>query len=125
MGGEWSTTALRRGLAPYAVHNTFQYGGTPGKRHRMREANAWLGDEEIGYFDHPGGFLSYTPQIPTSVDLKIFSERSHPAARDDTFPPIETTSDAIVEAHAKLVKFQLQAGTTMNYRFFFHRFISL
>ena len=78
----------------------------------MREANAWLGDEEIGYFDHPGGYLSYTPQIPADVDLKIFTERSHPAARDDTFPPIETTSEAIVEAHAKLVKFQLQAGGT-------------
>ena len=24
------------GLAPYAVHNTFQFGGTPGKRHRAR-----------------------------------------------------------------------------------------
>ena len=37
-------THSRLGLAPYAVHNTFQYGGSRGKRHRMREANAWLGD---------------------------------------------------------------------------------
>ena len=101
-------THTQVGLAPYAVHNTFQYGGTPGKRHRMREANAWLGDEEVGYFDAPGGYLSYTPHIPSDVDLKQFSERSHPAARDDTFPPIETPSDPIVEAHGKLVTFQLQ-----------------
>ena len=40
--------------------------------------------------------------------MKLFAERSHPAARDDTFPPIETVQDAIVEAHDKLVKFQLQ-----------------
>lgn len=29
--------AQRMGLAPYAVHATFQFSGTPGKRHRLRE----------------------------------------------------------------------------------------
>lgn len=100
-------THTQHKVAPYAVHNTFQYGGTPGKRHRMREANAWLGDEEIGYFDHPGGFLSYTPHIPVDLDLDQFRARSHPQARDDTFPPIETPTDAIVEANNRLVKYQL------------------
>jgi hypothetical protein len=101
-------THTQHALAPYAVHNTFQYGGTGGKRHRMREANAWLGDEEIGYFDHPGGFMSYTPHIPANVPLAQFVERSHPAARDDTFPPIQTTSEAIVVAHNSIVSYQLR-----------------
>ena len=29
------------GLQPYVVHATFQFSGTPGKRHRMREALLW------------------------------------------------------------------------------------
>ena len=44
----------------YAVHATFQYGGTPGKRNRMREANAWMGEEEE-YFR--GKFMSFTPRV--------------------------------------------------------------
>ena len=31
----------RLGLPQYAVHATFQYSGTPGKRHRMRERLLW------------------------------------------------------------------------------------
>jgi len=41
-------THTQHELAPYAVHATFQYGGTPGKRHRMREANVWMGDAKVG-----------------------------------------------------------------------------
>ena len=125
-------THSRLGLAPYAVHNTFQYGGTPGKRHRMREANAWLGDalassrggaggkrderseEEEALDGSPGGsdyfaggFLSYDPAIPRDVDLEQFRERSHPVAKDDTFPVIATPDDPVVDAHARLVEYQL------------------
>ena len=32
-----SRLAWRRGEEPYSVHTTFQYGGAPGKRHRLRE----------------------------------------------------------------------------------------
>lgn len=101
---------------PYAVHNTFQYGGTPGKRHRMREANAWLGEDAHSRFflktddadaEPRIGFLSYDPKIPSDLDVSIFANRSWPASRDDTFPTIETTRDPVVEAHAKLVEFQL------------------
>jgi hypothetical protein len=28
-------------LKPYVVHATFQFSGTPGKRHRMRERLWW------------------------------------------------------------------------------------
>ena len=31
----------RLGLPQYAVHATFQFSGTPGKRHRMRERLLW------------------------------------------------------------------------------------
>ena len=34
--------AARMGLEPYVVHATFQFSGTPGKRHRMREQGLWL-----------------------------------------------------------------------------------
>jgi hypothetical protein len=29
------------GVTPYVVHQTFQYGGVKGKRHRLREAMLW------------------------------------------------------------------------------------
>lgn len=39
-------------LEPYAVHTTFQYSGTEGKHHRMREAMAFYDPPE--YYDPPG-----------------------------------------------------------------------
>eukprot|EP00958_Prasinococcus_capsulatus_P027188 scaffold5297_cov374-Prasinococcus_capsulatus_cf.AAC.13 len=42
----------RQGVQPYAVHATFQYGGTEGKRHRLREAMLWR--DPIEYYDPPG-----------------------------------------------------------------------
>ncbi|KAF3454207.1 hypothetical protein FNV43_RR04654 [Rhamnella rubrinervis] len=54
-------------LEPYAVHTTFQYGGTEGKRHRLREAMVFYDPPE--YFDAPGGFLSFKPSIPKSLLL--------------------------------------------------------
>ena len=41
------------GVQPYAVHATFQFSGTPGKRHRFREEGLWL--EDSAYYTHPGG----------------------------------------------------------------------
>ncbi|KAF5735133.1 Xyloglucanase [Tripterygium wilfordii] len=54
-------------LDPYAVHTTFQYAGTDGKRHRLREAMAFYDPPE--YYDSPGGFLSFKPSIPKSMLL--------------------------------------------------------
>ncbi|KAJ7943988.1 arabinosyltransferase [Quillaja saponaria] len=51
-------------LEPYAVHTTFQYAGTEGKRHRLREAMVFYDPPE--YYDAPGGFLSFRPSIPKS-----------------------------------------------------------
>lgn len=39
-------------LEPYAVHTTFQYAGTEGKRHRLREAMVFYDPPE--YYDAPG-----------------------------------------------------------------------
>lgn len=54
-------------LEPYAVHTTFQYGGTEGKRHRLREAMQFLDPPE--YYNPPGGLLSFKPSIPKSMLL--------------------------------------------------------
>ena len=43
-------------VEPYVIHATFQYSGTPGKRHRFREKLLWKDEES--YFDHPVGFIS-------------------------------------------------------------------
>ncbi|XP_031502639.1 arabinosyltransferase XEG113 [Nymphaea colorata] len=51
-------------LEPYAVHTTFQYAGTEGKRHRLREAMLFYDEPE--YYDSPGGFLAFKPSIPKS-----------------------------------------------------------
>lgn len=40
------------GIQPYAVHATFQFSGTPGKRHRFRDAGLWL--EDSSYYHPPG-----------------------------------------------------------------------
>ena len=42
---------------PYMVHQTFQFGGTPGND-RFREAMLWLADDDVWY-DPPGGLLVY------------------------------------------------------------------
>lgn len=40
------------GLQPYAVHTTFQFAGTEGKRHRLREAMLFYDPPD--YYDVPG-----------------------------------------------------------------------
>ncbi|KAL6533679.1 hypothetical protein OROHE_013512 [Orobanche hederae] len=54
-------------LEPYAVHTTFQYAGTDGKRHRLREAMVFYDPPE--YYDAPGGFLTFKPNIPKNLLL--------------------------------------------------------
>lgn len=48
---------------PYVAHATFQFGGTPGKRNRFREALLWNDPPE--YFD--GRFVAYTPDVPPQM----------------------------------------------------------
>ncbi|XP_047974454.1 arabinosyltransferase XEG113-like [Salvia hispanica] len=54
-------------LEPYAVHTTFQFAGTEGKRHRLREAKVFYDPPE--YYDAPGGFLTFKPNIPKNLML--------------------------------------------------------
>ncbi|XP_009603199.1 arabinosyltransferase XEG113-like [Nicotiana tabacum] len=54
-------------LEPYAVHTTFQYAGTEGKRHRLREAMVFYDPPE--YYDPPGGLLTFKPTIPKNLLL--------------------------------------------------------
>ncbi|KAL6183828.1 hypothetical protein ACLB2K_045238 [Fragaria x ananassa] len=55
-------------LEPYAVHTTFQYAGTDGKRHRLREGMVFFDPPE--YYDAPGGFLTFKPSIPKNLLLE-------------------------------------------------------
>ncbi|XP_060207858.1 arabinosyltransferase XEG113 [Lycium barbarum] len=54
-------------LEPYAVHTTFQYAGTEGKRHRLREAMVFYDPPE--YYNPPGGLLTFKPAIPKNLLL--------------------------------------------------------
>ncbi|KAK1318727.1 hypothetical protein QJS10_CPB04g01396 [Acorus calamus] len=72
-------------LEPYAVHTTFQYAGTEGKRHRLREGMAFYDPPE--YYDSLGGFLSYKPSIPKNLLLD---------------------GDHTVESHFALVNYQMK-----------------
>ncbi|CAI5515925.1 unnamed protein product [Closterium sp. Naga37s-1] len=53
------------GLEPYALHATFQFAGTPGKRHRFREAMAFYDPPE--YYDPPGGIVSFVNDMPEEL----------------------------------------------------------
>ncbi|KAF6261030.1 hypothetical protein COO60DRAFT_1503789, partial [Scenedesmus sp. NREL 46B-D3] len=50
---------------PYAVHATFQFSGTPGKKNRFREAGLWY--EQFEYFRPKHGFLAYESSIPKAL----------------------------------------------------------
>lgn len=45
-------------IKPYAVHTTYQFSGTTGKRHRLKEALLWdIYDNE--YFNRTNGYVSF------------------------------------------------------------------
>ncbi|KAK2076685.1 hypothetical protein QBZ16_005445 [Prototheca wickerhamii] len=50
-------TWQRLGLHPFAVHATFQFSGTPGKRNRFREWQLWK--DAPSHWEHPVGFIQY------------------------------------------------------------------
>ena len=60
-----SQYARRLGWAPYSIHTTFQYGAAAGKRHRLREATAWVDPPE--YYDPQGGLLVFDPKGPPAL----------------------------------------------------------
>ena len=58
-------------LEPYAVHTTFQYAGTEGKRHRLREAMVFYDPPE--YYDAPGRTMPSLLVLPSSIGMHLFS----------------------------------------------------
>ena len=82
-----SQLAQRSGWPPYSIHTTFQYGGAPGKRHRLREAMVWEDPPE--YYDPPGGLLTFEPDAPARL----------------VAPP----GGMSTEGHAALMRHQLRA----------------
>jgi hypothetical protein len=55
----------KQGVKPFAVHDTFVFSGTEGKRHRMRERQIWLDDDL--HYKPKGGFLAFDLQIPKDL----------------------------------------------------------
>ena len=75
------------GQKAYALHATFQFAGTNGKRHRMREWMVW--EDEPIYYDPPNGLLA--------LELDPPEELMRPGGR----PP------STVQQHFALVNWQL------------------
>lgn len=57
-------------LQPYAVHTTFQYSGTEGKRHRLREGMVFYDPPE--YYDSPGNTFLTFHDFFTIMFCKVF-----------------------------------------------------
>lgn len=73
-------------LQPYSLHTTFQFSGTAGKRHRLRESLEFRDPPE--YYHSSSGFVAMEAHIPPSV----------------LFPPAFNIS-----THFALVNFQLKS----------------
>ncbi|CAI7875461.1 unnamed protein product, partial [Closterium sp. NIES-54] len=82
----------RVGGEPYAMHATFQFAGTNGKRHRFREAMAFIDPPQ--YYDPPGGVLSFVNNIPEEL---------------------LTGGDHSLQTHFNLVNYQVLPATWVRY----------
>lgn len=91
----------------YVVHATFQFAGTEGKRHRMREAMIWESDGPE-YYDPPGGFLSFKPDIPDALLAGYDSKEGH---------------FALVNHQIKQVRDAMALASALNRTFVFPRLI--
>ena len=93
---------IRLGADPYIVHNTFQFSGTPGKRHRFREFMIWEADAEE-YYDPPGGLLTYSAEIPE--ELLQHATGTAPTGADVFDASMLTLNDTA--GHFSLINWQL------------------
>jgi arabinosyltransferase len=55
----------RTNREPYVVHATFQFSGTEGKRHRLREFQLWYDDQE--YYNPANGMLKIDLDVPDDL----------------------------------------------------------
>ena len=53
------------GLDPYVIHATFQFSGTPGKRHRFREFMLWNDPPE--YYNPGHAFVAWDMDLPEEL----------------------------------------------------------
>jgi len=60
---------------PYVIHATFQFSGTEGKRHRLREALVWSDPPE--YYDPAGGLLTFVTDVPEELLKNSGSVEGH------------------------------------------------
>lgn len=89
-------------VKPYVVHCTFQYGGSAGKRHRLREAMLWVDPPE--YYSE-GQFLSVDLQYPdTPAD---FQEQDKVMMEGKRFKTTWQGND-MVDFHLKALGRELQ-----------------
>lgn len=88
-------------VKPYVVHTTFQYGGTKGKRHRLREAMLWYDPPE--YYSE-GLFLSVDLAYPATPDG--FQEQDKVMMEGVRFKT-DWTNDAMADLHLKNMREQL------------------
>ena len=59
-------------VKPYVVHQTFQYGGTKGKRHRLREARLWY--DEPAYYEQGRFIHAELDNLPAPAQFDKLSE---------------------------------------------------
>eukprot|EP00798_Chlamydomonas_sp_ICE-L_P016115 gene16115-22259_t len=99
------------GVTPYVGHATFQYSGTPGKRHRMREFLMW--DDPPSYFTNPKGYISMSIDIPQS----LWDKAKSMSVKGDITPEM-------LIPHFELVHYQLiQLRSALMIAFLTHRIV--
>ncbi|KAL0034633.1 hypothetical protein WJX77_000275 [Trebouxia sp. C0004] len=101
------------GLQPYVVHATFQFSGTPGKRHRMRESLLWDADPPE-YFRPAGGLLTFDMHLADLVELSAPHQQVlHSVDNSQAVPRQRTLKlDADKTGHFDLVNAQIQQVRT-------------
>ncbi|KAA6425748.1 MAG: glycosyltransferase family 77 [Trebouxia sp. A1-2] len=101
------------GLQPYVVHATFQFSGTPGKRHRMRESLLWDADPPE-YFRPAGGLLTFDMHLGDLVELSAPHQQVlHSVDNSQAVPRQRTLKlDADKTGHFNLVNAQIQQVRT-------------
>ena len=86
---------------PYIVHNTFQFSGTLGKRHRFREFMLWTDPPE--YYDPPGGLLTYDATVPEELLRNCSGTEASPLQH----PSKHILTKEGTDGHFKLMNWQL------------------
>ena len=86
---------------PYIVHNTFQFSGTLGKRHRFREFMLWTDPSE--YYDPPGGLMTYDATVPEELLRNSNGTEASPLQ----FPSKHVLTKEGTDGHFKLMNWQL------------------